>query len=260
MLTISEVPSDKKCRACKQRSRVAASERKDERRHGIWECVNCGCRYQGPVPRPAIKEKPRVQKRALTPFDRVQAALRHPQYQQEAEAFLKTLREGAARDIDALVDNPVDKAWGLPSGTIYEASLSRNSFVSRFAALGLYADGYARRMMVKGIRDARYLSLEIDLLQPIAETLRLVQAELEHYRAVCQIRTATRNKESNLDLWDVYDRVKNSKQNFSQITKSLFRTKGNPATDVAVARQYKQVERAYRKACEMIRAVRPAGI
>jgi len=251
MRSYPPVPSNQRCTGSRCSGRLYKSSRKAYRKDGLWECTSCSRLYQNK--KSPLSTKPETH-RPLTIFDRVQAVLRNSDYLQEVQAYLKTIDAGVCTS-NSLVGNPVDKRWGVPDGTLLAVMGQQPERTP-----SIFADGYARRSMVKDVRGAN-LTIEIDLTLPAHESLRIAASEIAHYQRLMGLDSGTRkrNRPTEVDPWFVYDlhRRAKQKQSLPQITRRIFQIKGNPATDSAFARRHRQVERAYRKAVQLIRSVEP---
>lgn len=101
-----------------------------------------------------------------------------------------------------------------------------------------------------GLDDARFLTVQIDMTRP-EEDIRADLKKLYKYYSG-QINDNTRNKKTQVDPWEVYDRVQKG-ENPLQIAKSKFKVAGNPSYDSDVDKYRKQVERALKAAERMIK-------
>lgn len=267
MPTYLPVPVNKRCPVNDCHGRLDLCSRRKEALAGVYQCIKCDRKYQNQMKSTAPRHRGTSHHRPMTVSERVQAVIRHPEYIRQAEAFRRTIVQDQTSA--ALTHNPVDGRWAVPAGTIFSVGTERlsqlphllKSFdppLAHLLAKG-FADGYARRLMVKDIREARYLVLEIDLTIPAHESVRIAQDEIKHYQRLIGVKPIQRNKPTKVDPWGVYDLHVYAKLSLVKISRMLFQVKGNPAIDPEVAKRLKLVERAYQKAAAMVAAVKPGS-
>jgi hypothetical protein len=104
------------------------------------------------------------------------------------------------------------------------------------------------------LREGRYLTIEIDLTRNIKEIMSKIKKEISFWNKYYVDKPETRSKETFYSPWEVYDLYKGGK-NFSQIARQLSDRDGNPSYNPKLMAEYKNVKRAYDKACEMISQV-----
>lgn len=223
----------------------------------------------------------------LSPYDRLQAIVRHPEYIRQWRKYKETdsLRQRIPipSDIDDLVKasnvaTETYKKFGIPeivcpnyikALTSEEVAAKARTYwdplpvrflkaseivyalATRFSQRGVFIS-YEKLHQVDLLREGRYLMLEADLFQS-KETL---VKQFKNYLSL-KGKANQRKREPTVDPWKVYDMHKGGK-NFLQITRKLFGVKGHPAYDPETDALYKQVKKAYQKARQVIETVCPA--
>lgn len=285
---LQPLPTDRKCIRC-HGSRLFQLPQHDGIE--VWQCSGGGCdqKYQRPItqrlaappsktvkrPRPDSAEGQPVSLGAikdehapLTINDRIQAVLRSAAFRGEAQAFLSKIEqemhvlspeEKPSHLIHYFTNNEIARKWNVPPEVVLGAgalALSGQPYNhSDRNKRHPLPDGHARRMMVRDIRNARYLTLEIDLTLPEAESLKHARSEIVHYQALLGLELKRRNKPTQVDPWLVHDLKHEGKLNLLQVTHRLFKCSGRPADDDQVNQSYQRVQRAYRNAAAMIKFV-----
>ena len=102
----------------------------------------------------------------------------------------------------------------------------------------------------------KFLFLMIDLEQNGKAIIKELKTIITHYKKNMPINKS-RQRDTLVKIWEVYDMHHIYGMNFQQITKRLSGIKdGNPAYNEKLMAWYKVVERAYKKAVRIIKQVR----
>jgi hypothetical protein len=105
------------------------------------------------------------------------------------------------------------------------------------------------------LREGRYLTIEIDLMKGIGEIMDKIRSEIHYLQKYHVNKPETRLKGTIYSPWEVYDLRHKDRLNFVQIARNLSGCKGNPTYNKNLMKAYKNVKRAYEKACVMINQV-----
>lgn len=105
------------------------------------------------------------------------------------------------------------------------------------------------------LRDGRYLSLEIDLHARKGEDIKPAIIErIDEY--LCYIeKEKKRNGTTIHNPWDIYDRKHDKGYSLIRIAKEISGINENPSYNKRVDAVYREVTRAYQKACSMIKSI-----
>jgi hypothetical protein len=105
------------------------------------------------------------------------------------------------------------------------------------------------------LRDGRYLSMEVDLTQKKEKIMANVQDAIDRFVRHVE-KKPSREKETTLDPWTIYDMHHEEGLNFSQIAKRISGINENVFDNEKFMSVYKQVERAYSKARKLVAAAK----
>lgn len=104
------------------------------------------------------------------------------------------------------------------------------------------------------LREGKYLTLEIDLTKNTEEILGEIKGEIHYFKKYHVHNPKTRVTKTFYLPWKVYDLHKEGK-NLSQIARELSGRGGYASGNPKLMAAYKEVKRAYDKACEMLSQV-----
>ena len=106
------------------------------------------------------------------------------------------------------------------------------------------------------LRDNRFLTLEIDLMQNINTDLILQKVEdtIRSFRKHVE-KTKARRGATELDIWQIHDMVKKKNLKISEIARNLAGRKGTPKKDSILLSKKKATQYSFTKACNIIRAL-----
>ena len=104
------------------------------------------------------------------------------------------------------------------------------------------------------LRDGSYLSLEIDLHARKGDIDTAFKECIDEY--LCYIeKEKKRNGKTIHNPWDIYDKKHKKGYNLLRIAKEIIGINKNPSYNNRVDAVYREVRRAYQKACSMIKSI-----
>lgn len=169
----------------------------------------------------------------MSPWDRMQASLRIPEY-------VERLREKGG----------IDFKYDTGSGVIIKPHKRARKDIPLF----FQSEVSMHDVVYPWLREGRYLTIEIDLMKEIGEIIDKIRSEIHYFQKYHVNKPKTRLKETFYSPWDVYDLHKGGK-NFSQIARELSGRAGYASGNPKLMAVYKEVKRACDKACRMISQV-----
>lgn len=204
-------------------------------------------------------------KKELRGWDRVQALIRNPEYKNEYNEFSK-LKEFKDQNYFQKRENLLKK-WRLnfPINPEEYRNKSKPKYAIEFSN-NSYNDYPAKPLPFKQdsentywLRDKRYLKIEVDLTFPIDKIKDDVVAIVKDWKS--NIIDKGRNKPTSYSPWEIYDMVNAEGSNRAKVARKLYgkTPKGqnkNLSYNEYLMAYYKQVQRAYIKALQMIDQVK----
>lgn len=105
-------------------------------------------------------------------------------------------------------------------------------------------------------REGRYLTIEVDFYKSKNQIINEMESVIKFYRKFISKPSQRDTELTRLkcSIWEVYDMHKKDNLNFTEIARRLSGMKGNCSNENLKA-VYKQVKRAYNKACKIIQGV-----
>lgn len=97
----------------------------------------------------------------------------------------------------------------------------------------------------------KYLYLKVDLTRDKQDIEKQFNDIVGYYKKYIP-KNNSRKTEPVINPWEVYDMHDYYKYNFSKIARKLSKLTGNPSQDKILMAYFKQIKRAYNKACKMI--------
>jgi len=207
-------------------------------------------------------------KKELRGWDRVQALIRNPEYKNEYNEFSK-LEMFKNQNYFQKRDNLLKK-WELTlplnPAEFTNKSKPKNTYTNVFSNAS-YNNYPAKPLPFKQdsentywLRDKRYLKIEVDLTFSPKKIKDDVEAIVKYWRPNIQIDEG-RNKSTVYDPWEIYDMVNAEGGKLIEVARKRYGeiARGeskHPSHNAKLMACYKQVQRAYRKALQMIDQVK----
>lgn len=190
--------------------------------------------------------------------DRLMAIKRNDEFKRDYAELLK-LREMGNKDLVFQKAFEIFKKWGEPWEAIEKAELySRKEgfFLSVIPVIKI--DREPIRNFVSGDGETsdigEYLYLEVDIKNyPVNKLVNDFEKVIKRCKKI--LADKSRDREFTLDYWQVWDMHQEGKP-LAQITRELYNVQGHPEYD-DWSDFYKKVGRAYKKAEDIMKAIKP---
>lgn len=114
-----------------------------------------------------------------------------------------------------------------------------------------------RKSILKFGYKGEYLFLKVDVRKKKKDLMARIEKLIDKWQKRVPMEKS-RNKATLLQPWEIYDMKHKEKRSLIQIAKAISGINDNPAVNIDVARPYKAIERAYKKAIKMIQQVENA--
>ncbi len=210
----------------------------------------------------------------INAYDRIEALFRNPQYLKDLEALQGHLISPEADEfcrkykLSTPITQETIKLFRLPK--LAKLFMPEDEFTTRIIRHGnknsytllsqetkegiehIYYDFDCTAWL----RDARYLTIEIDLTKKKTDIVDDVSNYVDTFsKSIVNPLRTTRNKSTEVDLWAVYDMRQKEGLNFTEIARRLSGIEGNPTYSPRLAAYLKKVKRAFTKAENIIKVV-----
>lgn len=195
-------------------------------------------------------------RKKLTPYNRIQAIIRTPEYKKDYDEFSKLKM---FEDSDYFEkENKLLKKWKLKFPLDPKKSITENQ---QFASTGEFI---AKPIPFKKnlsntfyLEDKRYLTIQIDLTNTREKIKKAVDLIVEDFQSILPKDKGRdrKAKKIEVDHWEIFNMYKIEGINFSEIARRLSGLKGNPSYNDELKLWRKCVKEAYDKALKMIEQV-----